>query len=195
MAENIHKQLLVQGNMLGTPIDGGYASNDSNETIILYGKAEKNSGMTIQEAVESFSKLGIGITQKQIEEFTKPIAKVTSSIRVILKQAYYYKNRQLTEEVNAAKQALAAAKDDASKQTAANNLKTAEAKTSEVQYAVWIEVDMKDLIPAGFIVDVDSVSLRIWSGNTPPKILEEMEITKMQELINSATKKIEPAAS
>lgn len=161
-------QLMVKGEVMGTPIEGGYASKgdlsskDDFEKVILYGKADKNPGMTIAEAIKSFEKLGIGIKLEDIaNKIPSKIMSVADTTKITLLDAYYYK----AKVVNSGN----------------------DNPEEEVQYALWIEVDMGGVIPDDFIMDLNSVSLKLWSSNTPVKILEEMKIIKMQSLLNAST--------
>jgi hypothetical protein len=181
-------QAIVKGRVLGTSVDGGFVKDGDTTKVILYGQAEGDQGfISLKQLIDGISS-GFGSDSDPEEQ------------KVALDDE---EKQQLSEQMEAPFAGLSTGKDEEGKSTSIldtikvklalvylfkSTTKGAQPQTaSSLKYALHVTVDMSNLINAKFPVDVDAISLKIWSSNVPTKIRDEMKITELQSLIDSAS--------
>jgi len=161
-------QVLAKANVLGTPIDAGFMKNGAESVMVVYGKPEIPSvGETISQFITKIGKMVDGFpTANDIKgKLPKKLADAFDNITVTLQEVYLViKSEDKTEE---------------------NTTTTTTTTKPTSEFAFWLEISSGNLTE-GWPIEVQSVSFKIWS-TTNPKILEEMNISEMQKLLNYST--------
>ena len=149
-------QVLVEAEVLGTPISGGYQKTADGTSMVVYGKADVDAPpKSIQDFMDEFQ--GVNATDitgalPDSEGGGEQPTSVLDTITISLKQVYL--------------------------------LKRTTGATTETLYSVWILLNTEELT-RGFPIQVKTVSLKLWTDSVPQSIKDAMEITAMQRLLGS----------
>lgn len=178
---DVQIQVLAKAVVLGTEIDAGYcrrqikvkADNGDKETtqsiLVVYGKANPTAeGLKLTELVNQCKTMVDFFNSDQearehiVAALPPQAAKYLDSISFQLKEVFFVKP---INEV-------------------AKGEKGENAVSSE--FAFWFDISFQDMT-AGWPITVKNISIKLWK-TTNPKILEEMNVSSMAELLGMATK-------
>lgn len=166
-------QVLAKANVLGLPVDAAYQKKaDGSSEMIVFGSVSNPTPMSLSDLL---TELGTLVTLGSINTDTitnalpDELAKALDSITFSLNLVYF--RRQVPAP-------------GANNSTNANS-NTATTDTKGSEYAFDISVNLGG-ITAGFPVEVQSVSFKIWAtANT--QVLQEMDITRINKLLGNTT--------
>lgn len=162
----INIQVLAKAEVLGLPVDAAYQKNkDGSSEMIVFGAVATPKFMTVTELLTELGKL---VTLGSINEDTiknalpDGVAKAMDKIKFSVKVIYFRKG-------------VPAPSPDG----------TVPAAQKGSEFAFDISVDLAE-ITAGFPIEVQDVSFKIWS-TANSQILQEMDITRINKLLGKNT--------
>lgn len=159
-------QILAKAEVLGCPIDAAYQKTETKSTTIVYGKSDplNPKKKTLTDLTNEFG--NVFTVEDLSKSLPATLTNITDSIEYSLNQVFYLKQTDVLPP-NATQEQIDQVK---------------ESKPGE--YALWLELHAPGLID-GWPIDVDSVSVKVWSTKNP-KVLEDMKINEMQQLLDYA---------
>ena len=151
-------QGLAKAKVLGTPIDAVYQKAEDKSTMLVYGHAENPTQLELGKFLADMGEMVSfgGITEETIKNALPK--SISEGIRLSLNHVYFVKESGPEGP----------SRDDAPGK----------------EYAFWVFLHLEDLT-SGFPIEVESVSLKLWSTKSE-KILDEMKITEVNLLLQNA---------
>lgn len=148
-------QVLAKAKVLGCPIDAGFMKSETENIMVVYGKPDPN-----------IPPKGVTITEL-LDSCNKMVAKFPTEEEI---------KKKLPQEIQSVFDKVTFQLNEV------YFVKKSTDTTSE--FAFWLEINT-DKLTEGWPIEVESVSIKIWSTMNP-KILSEMNISAMQALLASS---------
>lgn len=186
-------QIAAKAEILGTTIDAAFFKRESEDNLkidnedyqftlsekimLVYGKPETPLRKPLTKILQelTFGLVDIKEIKKQVPD---AVAKALDGISVSVNQMYFVKTGVDLGNAKSGKK-ISEKKNDP------DVISYKEKKEKSSEYALWINIDIDPKLMEDFPVKVTDLSIKVWSTENA-KVLEEMQITAIQKLLEAA---------